>query len=165
MGFVPDEVMILYQLVRAYMDTHQWDQAEQNLRRLSSLATASDMREFVARAQWLQSLIDIHYKRYDAALEMLVAASELAEQIDSRLSQYIIQIQKSYIYHISGNAPASRDAVIYAQKIQKRLLETLPDEAARHVFLDNAHAQHLQEMIEANTSSQAKAKSPVGDIA
>jgi tetratricopeptide (TPR) repeat protein len=162
--FVPDEVMILYQLVRAYMDTHQWDKAEETLHRLLNLATASDMKEFMARAQWLQSLIDIQYNRYDAALEVLIEASNLAEQIDSRLSQYIIQIQKSYVYHISGNGPASRDAVAYAQKIQKRLLETSPDEPTRQAFLKTAHAQHLLEMIEANASSQAKVKSPVGDV-
>ncbi|HXV44935.1 MAG TPA: tetratricopeptide repeat protein, partial [Anaerolineae bacterium] len=164
MGFVPDEVMILYQLVRAYMDTHQWDQAQQSLQRLSTLAAASGMREFMARAYWLQSLLDIHHKRYDAALDVLIAASDLAEQIDSRMSQYIIQIQKSYVYHISGNGPASRDAVNYAQKIQKRLMETLADETMRQVFLDNAHAEHLQEMVKANASSQAKVKSPLGDV-
>ena len=38
MGFVPDEVMILYQLVRAYMDTQQWDKAEQSLQRLSDFS-------------------------------------------------------------------------------------------------------------------------------
>jgi hypothetical protein len=165
MGFVPDEVMILYQLVRAYMDTQAWDKAEESLRRLSALAQASDMKEFMARAQWLQSLLDIHHKRYDAALEVLIAASDLAEQIDSRLSQYIIQIQKSYVYHVSGNPPASRDAMVYAQKIQKRLLETLPDESTKQAFLANAHSRHLQEMIEANSGSPAKVKSLVGDAA
>jgi tetratricopeptide (TPR) repeat protein len=165
LGFVPDEVMILYQLVRVYIDTHQWDKAEQSLHRFSALATASDMKEFMARAQWLQSLLDIHHHRYEAALDTLITASDLAEQTDSRLSQYIIQIQKSYVYHISGNAAASRDAVVYAQKIQKRLLENLPDETMRQAFLDSAHAQHLQEMIDANASSQAKIKSPVGDVA
>jgi tetratricopeptide (TPR) repeat protein len=164
MGFVPDEVMILYQLVRAYMDTQQWDKAEESLRRLSTLAKTSDMKEFMARAQWLQSLLDIHYKRYNAALEVLIAASDWAEQIDSRLSQYIIQIQKSYVYHLSGNTPASRDAMIYAQKIQKRLLETLSDPSARQAFLDNSHSKHLQEMVEANATSQAKVKSVVGDV-
>ncbi|NJN93307.1 MAG: tetratricopeptide repeat protein [Anaerolineales bacterium] len=162
MDFVPDEVMILYQLVRAYMDTHQWPKAEESLNRLSTLAQASDMKEFTVRAQWLQSLLDIHHKRYPAALDVLIAASDLAEQIDSRWSQYIIQIQKSYVYHISGNSAASRDAITYAQKIQKRLLETLPDEPIRQAFLDNAHSKHLQEMVEAN-ASPAKVKSIVGD--
>ncbi|GAB4410593.1 MAG: adenylate/guanylate cyclase domain-containing protein [Anaerolineae bacterium] len=163
MDFVPDEVMTLYQLVRAYMDTHQWAKAEASLGRLSTLAQASDMKEFMVRAQWLQSLLDIHHKRYGAALDALINASDLAEQIDSRLSQYIIQIQKSYVYHLSGNSPASRDAITYAQKIQKRLLETLPDESTRQAFLDNAHSKHLQEMVEANASSQVKVKSIVGD--
>ncbi|MCQ3978714.1 MAG: hypothetical protein DPW09_35275 [Anaerolineae bacterium] len=163
MDFVPDEVMTLYQLVRAYMDTHEWAKAEASLGRLSTLAQASDMKEFMARAQWLQSLLDIHHKRYGAALDALINASDLAEQIDSRLSQYIIQIQKSYVYHLSGNSPASRDAITYAQKIQKRLLETLPDESTRQAFLDNAHSKHLQEMVEANASSQVKVKSIVGD--
>lgn len=163
MDFVPDEVMALYQLVRAYMDTHQWAKAETSLGRLSTLAQASDMKEFMVRAQWLQSLLDIHHKHYAAALDALISASDLAEQIDSRLSQYIIQIQKSYVYHLSGNPPASRDAITYAQKIQKRLLETLPDESTRQAFLDNAHSKHLQEMVEANASSQVKVKSIVGD--
>ncbi len=163
MGFVPDEVMILYQLVRTYMDADQWDKVEPSLQRLSDLATASEMKEFMARAQWLQSLLEIHHQRYEAALEMLIKASELAEQIDSRLSQYIIQIQKSYVYHISDNGPASRDAMAYAQKLQKRLVETLADETMHQAFLNNTHAQHLQEMARANAGHQVKTKSPVGD--
>jgi class 3 adenylate cyclase/predicted ATPase len=162
MRYVPDEVMALYQLVRAYMDLHQWAKVEPTLQRLTMLAQASDMREFMVRSQWLQSLVEIHHQRYDAALDILIKASDLAEQIDSRLSQYIIQIQKSYVYHISGNGPASRDAMAYAQKIQKRLVDTLPGEASRYAFLNNAHSQHLQELVQANLSP-AKVKSPVGD--
>jgi len=145
------------------MDTDQWDKVEPNLQRLSALATASDMKEFMARAQWLQSLVEIHRQRYDIALEVLVKASELAEQIDGRLSQYIIQIQKAYVYHISGNSPAWRDAIAYAQKIQKKLVETLPDESLRQAFLNNPHSQHLLEMVQVNLGAPVKAKSHVGD--
>lgn len=163
MRFVPDEIMILYQLVRAYMDTHQWNQVEPTLQRLSALAMASEMREFMVRAQWLQSLLEIHHQRYEAALELLLQASELAEQTDSRLSQYIIQIQKSYVYYRSGNGPASRDAMIYAQKIQKRLADTLHDDPTRQAFLNNIHAQHLQEMVQVNPGP-TKVKSLVADM-
>jgi tetratricopeptide (TPR) repeat protein len=151
MGFAPDEVMILYQLIRVYMDTDRWDKAEENLARLLALATASEMKEFVSRSLWLQAQLNIHHQRYDQALENLVEASSLAEQSNSRLSQYIIQTQKSQVYHLSGNSPASRDAMAYAQKLQKRLAETLPDEPKRHAFYNNQYAVQLQEMIQANT--------------
>jgi hypothetical protein len=165
MGFVPDEVMILYQLVRVYMDTDQWEKVEPGLQRLTALATASEMQEFMIRAQWLQSLVEIHRQQYETALEVLVKASELAEQVDSRLSQYLIQIQKAYVYHISDNTPASRDAVAYAQKIQKKLAETLPDGSLRQAFLNNSHAQHLLEMVQVNASPPVKVKNPVGEAA
>ena len=163
MGFAPDEVMILYQLIRAYIDTGQWAKAAQSLDRMLALATASEMKEFIIRAQWLQSLLNIHFVRHEDALNALIQASSLAEQTDSRLIQYIIQIQKSYVYHISGNGPASRDAMAYAQKIQIRLADTLPDETTRQAFLNNPHAHHLQEMVEANTPDRVKLDSPVGD--
>ncbi|MEW5957522.1 MAG: adenylate/guanylate cyclase domain-containing protein [Chloroflexota bacterium] len=163
MGSAPDEVMILYQLTRAYMDTQQCDQAVACLQRLLGLALASEMKEFVIRGQWLQSLIDIHYRRYDDALNILVQASNLAEETNSRLSQYIIQIQKAYVYHLSGNSPASRDAMSYAQKIQKRLADSLPDEATRQAFLNNPNAHLLQKVIEANAKSRAKRKVQDGD--
>jgi hypothetical protein len=51
----------------------------------------------------------------------------------------------------------------YAQKLQKRLVETLVAEPMRQAFLNNMHAQHLQEMVRANASHQVKAKSPVGE--
>ncbi len=153
MGFAPDEVMILYQLVRAYVDTDQWDQAEASLGRMKDLATASEMMEFITRAQWLQSLLDIHDGRYEEAINVLVQASNLAEQSDSRLSQYVIQIQKSYVYHLSDNSPASRDAMIYAQKIEKRLADSLPDETTRQAFMKTPHALHLQEMVQVNTQT------------
>jgi class 3 adenylate cyclase len=155
MGFVVDTVMILYQLTRAYIDSNAWEQAEQCAQRLLQLATTSDMKEYVTRGQWLQSLIEIYHQRYNTALTLLIDASNLAEMNDSRLSQYVIQIQKSYVYHISGNAPASRDAMIYAQKIQKRLLNALPSEATRKVFLSSYHAHHLQEMIEIHAGKAA----------
>ena len=63
----------------------------------------------------------------------------------------MIQIQKSYVYHLSGNNPASRDAMIYAQKIEKRLADSLPDESTRQVFLKTPHALHLQNMVKVNT--------------
>lgn len=163
MGFAPDEVMILYQLVRAYIDTDQWDNALNALQRLSDLALASSMKEFIIRAQWLQSLANIHQKRYDDALNALIQASNLAEQTDSRLSQYIIQIQKSYVYHLSENHPASRDAIAYAQKIQNRLAGSLPDDATRLAFLQTPHARHLQEMVAANARRPVKLDNPVGE--
>lgn len=163
MGFVPDEAIILYQLVQAYMDNHQWDDAEKSLQHMLELVTASEMNTFIIQAQWLKSLIDIHHKRYESALNVLFEASSLAEQNDSRLSQYLIQIQKSYVYHISGNASASRDAMAYAQKLQKRLADTLSDETMRQAFLSNTHAHHLQEMVEVNAKSRVTIESPVGD--
>ncbi len=163
MGFAPDEVMILYQLVRAYMDTDQWDKAEEKLKRMIDLATASSMKEFLIRAGWLQSLVDIYHKRYEDALNQLIQASNLSEETDSRVSQYIIQIQKSHIYHISGNDPASRDAMVYAQKLQNRLADSLPDEATRDAFLNTPHAHHLQRMVEVNTKDRVRLESPAGD--
>jgi ATP/maltotriose-dependent transcriptional regulator MalT len=151
MGFAPDEVMILYQLVRAYIDSNQWDQAEASLARMTALGTASEMKEFITRAQWLRSLLEIQAGRYDDAINVLVQASNLAEQTDSRLNQYIIQIQKSYVYHLSGNNPASRDAMIYAQKLEKRLADSLQDQTARQAFVKTRHALHLQEIVEINT--------------
>jgi tetratricopeptide (TPR) repeat protein len=137
MGFTPDEVIILYQLSRV-------------LQRLLELAAASDMREFIARGQWLLSLLETHHQRYDAALDALVQASNLAQEIDSRLSQYLIQIQKAYVYHLSDNVPALRDALIYAERIQKKLVDNLPDEAACQAFLNNSHALQLQEIVQAH---------------
>jgi hypothetical protein len=145
------------------MDTGQYDKAADSVHRLLSLARASEMKEFLIRGQWIQSLIDIQYQRYEDALNVLVHASNLAEETNSRLSQYIIQIQKSYVYHISGNSPASRDAMSYAQKIQKRLAESLPDEKTRQAFLDTPHAHHLQEMVEANSKRRVKLKENPGD--
>jgi class 3 adenylate cyclase len=164
MNFVSDQLMILYYLIQAYMDTDQWDKAQAKLERMLTLATTSNMRIFAIQAQWLYSLFDIHQKRYEAALNTLFEASSLAEQYDNRLSQYLIQIQKSYIYHISGNSAASRDAMAYAQKIQKRLADNLSDEIVRQAFLQNIHAQHLQEMVDANAKSGVKVEAAAGDI-
>jgi tetratricopeptide (TPR) repeat protein len=165
MGLALDEVMILYQLARAYIDANQWGEAAETVERLVSLAVASDMREFSVRGQWLQSIIDIHRQRYNEALELLLQASDVAEQLDSRLSQYLIQIQKSYVYRVTGNSAASRDAIIYAQKLQKRLADSLEDEDLRQTFLDNYHARHLQETDKAYAASRAKSEGQAGDDA
>ncbi|MBN1221271.1 MAG: tetratricopeptide repeat protein [Anaerolineae bacterium] len=156
MGLALDEVMILYQLARAYIDANQWELATKTTERLLRLAAASDMKEFTVRGQWLQSIINIRYQRYDAALKILLDASDLAEKIDSRLSQYLIQIQKSYVYRVTGNFVALRDTVVYAQKIQKRLADSLVDEELRRTFLTNYHARHLEETDRAYADSQAK---------
>ncbi|MBN1994278.1 MAG: tetratricopeptide repeat protein [Anaerolineae bacterium] len=155
MGLALDEVMILYQLTRAYIEANQWDQATETTRNLLVLASASDMKEFLIRGQWLQSIIDIRHQRYNPALEILLKASETAEKIDSRLSQYLIQTQKAYVYRMTGNSPASRDAVAYAQKLQKRLADSLQDETLQQVFLNNYHARHLEETDRAFAESQA----------
>ncbi len=154
MGFAPDEVMILYQLVRVYLDIGQLDKAEEKWKRLLALATASDMKEYLVRALWLQAILTRQRNQPNEALDILVQASDLAEQLDSRLSQYMIQIQKAYVYHLLGNSAAARDTVTYAQKIQKRLADTLSDEVKRRTFLSNHHAGHLQEIIQANMEAR-----------
>ncbi len=156
MGLALDKVMIMYQLARAYIDANQWEQAGETTQQLLLLAPACDMPEFTVRGQWLQSIIDIRHERYNEALEILLQASETAERLDSRLSQYLIQIQKSYIYRVTGNNPASRDAIVYAQKLQKRLADSLEDEKLRETFLQNYHARHLEETDQAYASSRAK---------
>ena len=113
------------------------------------------MREFMARGYWLKSLLETHRQRYEVALDALVGASDVAQEIDSRLTHYMVQIQKAHIYAISGNEAAARDAVIYAQRLQKRLVENLPDEATHHTFLNNANALRLQELVQATTKKVA----------
>lgn len=155
MGFTADEVMILYQLTRAYIDFDHWDDAEKNLQKLVELAGANGMREFITRGQWLQSILKTHAQQYEVALDLLVQASNIAQEIDSRLSQYLIQIQKAHIYQLTGNDAASRDAIIYAQRLQKRLVDSLPDEATQHVFLENAHGRRLQEIMQVISKKSA----------
>jgi len=159
MGFATDEVMILYQLVRAYIKENAWDTLPPLVTRLVAMAKAGEMQEYIIRGQWLKSLLDIHHKQYEDALNTLIEASDLAEQTDSRLSNYLIQIQKAYVYHLSGNGPASRDAMSYAQKIQKRLLDSLPNDASRAAFLNTLHAHHLQEMADVYTRERVKLES------
>jgi class 3 adenylate cyclase/tetratricopeptide (TPR) repeat protein len=165
MGFAPDEVMILYQLIRAYIKENAWDIITPLVARLLAMAKASEMQEYVIRGQWLKSLLDIHREQYEDALNTLIEASNLAEQTDSRLSNYLIQIQKSYVYHLSGNGPASRDAMAYARKIQKRLLESLPNEVSREAFLNTLHAHHLQEMADVYTQERVKLETLPGESA
>lgn len=156
MGFVADEVMILYQLARAYMDSGQWDKVQESLETLLNLATKSEMKEFIARGQWLKSILETQRQHYDVALDALVHASDVAQEIDSRLTQYMVQIQKAHIYHVSSNEAAARDAVIYAQRLQKKLAESLPDDEATHqTFLNNANALRLHELVQAATKKIA----------
>lgn len=162
-GLAVDEAMVLYQLARAYIDAKQWDQAKAMVEQLLALATASDLKELTIRGKWLQSLINIQHKDYDRALAMLIDASELAEALDSRLSQYLIQIQKSYVYHKANNDAASRDAVTYAQKLQKKLADSLTDAGLRRSFFNNLHSRHMEEMVQANLGSQVKAEAVSGE--
>jgi tetratricopeptide (TPR) repeat protein len=156
LGLALDEVMVLYQLARAYIDANRWDEATKTTRCLLSLAEACEMPEFIVRGQWIQSVIEIRHEKYNEALDILLQASELAEQLDSRLSQYLIQIQKSYVYRVTGNRAASRDAIVYAQKLQKRLADSLKDEQLRETFLNNYHARHLKETDKAYAETWAK---------
>ncbi|MDX1520345.1 MAG: AAA family ATPase, partial [Anaerolineae bacterium] len=163
MGLALDEAMILYQLSRALIDANRWDKAAAATAQLLDLSSKSGLKEFVVRGQWVQSLIDTHHKQFEDGLETLIAASELAETLDSRLSQYLIQIQKAQIYHMAGNDAASRDSAAYAQKIQKRLADSLSDDKQRHVFLNNLHAQHLAKILKANIGTQVKVEAVAGD--
>ncbi len=151
MGFAPDEVSILYQLTRAYIDDNQWGKAEKSLKHLSDLAIASEMKEFQARALWLASQLETHLQQFDAAQKALVQAATLAEQSDARLAQFQIQIQKAHIYRLTRNEAAAQDALLYAQKLQKKLVEAnLTDENARQAFLNNVYSRQLQAIIETN---------------
>jgi tetratricopeptide (TPR) repeat protein len=149
MGFTPDEVTILYQLSRSYIEGQDWDKADKRLEDLLALATASEMHEYVARCLWLKSMVLSHKQEYNAALDVLVGAGNLAEAMDGRLTQYLVQIQKARIYAETDNGAAARDAVSYAQKLQRKLVESnLSDESMRESFLHTAYSVQLQEIVE-----------------
>ena len=76
MGLALDEVMILYQLTRAHIDADDWVRAEEITQHLLDIATVSSLKEFIIRGQWVHSLIDIFYERYDAAINILNSAQE-----------------------------------------------------------------------------------------
>jgi tetratricopeptide (TPR) repeat protein len=155
MGFTPDEVVILNQLTRAYLDTDRLDQAQLSLEKMLALANASEMKEFIARGLWLQAQLEVRQQHFETALEALVLASNMAQEIDSRISQYLIQIEKAYVYQVAANDPASRDAMIYAQRIQKKLADNLEDDGIRQAFLSNANAVRLQDVVEAHMKQTA----------
>ena len=150
MGFMCDKVMILYQLTRAYIDLRYLEKAAQSLKTLQEFAQASAMKEFVTRGLWLQSQIDNLQGQQNAALDTLIQASDMAQAVDSRMIQYIIQIQKASIYNILANDTAARDAISYAQRLQQKLVDNLSDAAIRNAFLNTSHALHLQELSRAN---------------
>jgi len=160
MGFTADEVMILYQLTRAYIDIEAWDKTEETLNELLVLASASEMKEFLIRGKWLKSIVKTHQQQYDSALELLVQASNLAQEVDSRLAQYFIQVQKAQVYLAADNEPASRDAMIYAQRIQKKLLENLPVEEERQAFLNHPYASHLEKIVKTHSKEPSAQTEP-----
>lgn len=149
MGFTPDDVSILYQLTRAHIDSEQWEQAKNTLAQLQDLARASELKEYLARGWWLSAQLETHDQRFEAALDSLTQAANLAEEIDSRLTQFLIQTQKVATYQAAGNDAAARDAITYAQKLQKKLAETnLTDEAEQRAFLNNVYSARLRQLAD-----------------
>ncbi|HMQ51802.1 MAG TPA: adenylate/guanylate cyclase domain-containing protein [Anaerolineae bacterium] len=149
MDFVADEVMILYQLTRAYIDTAAWDKAEAGLQNLLRLAQTSRMGEFEARGLWLQAVLDSHYQRHDVALTTLAQAADMAQRSSSRLTLFSIYIQEAETYRQIGNPTAAQEAVIEAQSLQQKLLSTLPSDVSPETFLNHAHVQRLRQIAAA----------------
>jgi class 3 adenylate cyclase len=149
MGFTPDGVMTLYQLTRAYIDRDEWDKAESNVAILLELAEASGMREFLARTLLLSSMVLSHKEQHSQAIDMLTQASDIAESIDGRLTQFLVQIHKARIYCQADNSAAAKDALVYAKKIQRKLVESFAaDEEAQQAFLQGSYSVRLQEIEE-----------------
>ncbi|HRV91849.1 MAG TPA: adenylate/guanylate cyclase domain-containing protein [Anaerolineae bacterium] len=155
MGFTADEVMILYQLIRAYIDINEWDKAKNRLTNLLALAEASDMREFVARGLWLQSILATHNQNYDEAIEAISRAAQVAHETNSRLVQFPIQIQSAYVYQCAENLTAAREAVVRAQTIQGDLLNHLASAEIRQTFLTHSYADKLREIAGAVATAPA----------
>lgn len=154
MGFAPDEINILYQLTRAYLESGHWAKARVTLNQLLDLARASEMKEYLVRGWWLTAQLETQHQHFEAALEALAQATQLSEEMDSRLTQFLAQTQKAVTYHRAGNAPAARDALVYAQKIQKKLVETnLTDPAEQKAFLNNAYSLQLRQLAESQPSA------------
>ncbi|NEP85044.1 MAG: tetratricopeptide repeat protein, partial [Okeania sp. SIO3B3] len=57
MGLATDEVLVLYQLIRSYIQAEVWDKAETSYQRLVALVNASEMREYIVRTYWIQSML------------------------------------------------------------------------------------------------------------
>ncbi|MDM8527365.1 adenylate/guanylate cyclase domain-containing protein [Anaerolineales bacterium HSG24] len=155
MGLKIEIIMILYQLVQAYIRVEMWDKARTVANELLTLAKYSHMPEYIIRAHWLQSLVDTHEKQYQTALNRLIHASPIAEKHDSRLAQYLVQIQKARLYQITKNEPASKDAAMYADKLQQKLLSAIPEKEGQQAFLNRTNAKFLQEFIALYANDEA----------
>lgn len=148
MELVIDQVLILYQLARAYITQEAWDKAKETLKQMFEIAEKSQLREYIILAQWSQSSIDAQEKRYQTALNTLEQATSLAEQINGRLSLYLIYIQKSHLHHAMKNSTESKQTMLQAKRFQQDLLDSLPSEELQQAFLNSQHAQQLQTMVD-----------------
>lgn len=149
MGFTPDEVMTIYQLVRAYIDTNDWDKAQSSLNDLLNLATVSEMQEFVARGLRLQAIIETHNQQFDTALKALSQAAEITQKTGSHLTRYTIQIQQADVYQQAGNLAAAKDTLAQARDSEKKLLDNIASDEIRQSFLTSSHANKLGQIDEA----------------
>lgn len=155
MGFTSDEVMILYQLVRAYIDTQAWDEAQSRLNDLLNLATVSEMKEFVARGLWLQGMIETHHQQFDTAIETLSQAAATAQETASRITHYSIQIQQAVVHRCAGNVDAAKTAVAEARNTENKIIQHIASEEIRQTFLAGSHANKLRDTAEALPTTPA----------
>ncbi|MDM8521463.1 adenylate/guanylate cyclase domain-containing protein [Anaerolineales bacterium HSG6] len=157
MGLKIDTIMILYQLAQAYIRAGKWDKTKTIADELLTLAKAAHIPEYIIRGHWLQSLVDTHEKQYQTALNRLIQASSIAERHDGRLIQYLVQVQKAKLYHITKNEPAAKDAAMYADKLQQKILSTIPEAETQQAFKNRTHAKFLQEFVSLYSDDQPEA--------
>lgn len=143
LGFAPDEVNALIELIQVYMESEQWTRVPNLLERLLGLTDASEMREFMAQARWLAACYALFRGDSTSARLFLVEARDLARKTGGRLSEIMIESELARAFLLEENAASAQKSLENADQLVARLSEAIDNEMLRASFQQSLLVQQV----------------------
>lgn len=143
LGFAPDEVNALIELIQVYMESEQWARVPNLLERLLGLTDASEMREFMAQARWLAARYALFRGDTTSARLFLVEARDLARKTGGRLSEIMIESELARAFLLEENAANAQKSLENADQLVARLSEAIDNELLRASFQQSLLIQQV----------------------
>jgi tetratricopeptide (TPR) repeat protein len=138
MGFCPDQVEILGELLEVYAASNQWDKVSPALDYMFNLVTTSDMKASQAKALIIKAKLANHRHQYEQSLDHLLEARNIAQTTGDKLIEIVAEIDIAKAQLDLGHPSRARVSLDRAEQLLQEVTATLGNEELEHHFLTTA---------------------------
>ena len=135
LGFVPDQVMALADLLAVRRAAGQWEPLRSQANHLMALALKSGMGAYQAQALAISAQAAAQDHDHDLAVDLLSQALEIVQRTQDRLIEHEIKTNLATVYLHQDRPDRAKASLADAEQLLTRIAGTIPDDQRRRDFM------------------------------